>query len=123
LSLSSNSKPNLTTTDLTHRGAFAATVHRVNSNSVRNPRGRISVPFFLLPSLDIPLEPVPLEKIPPELQRYVGQADSLKTDVNKGWNGSVVNRADRWIENRLRQNPLVGREHWPELWQQYKYDI
>ncbi|KAI9021279.1 hypothetical protein DFJ74DRAFT_120332 [Hyaloraphidium curvatum] len=103
-------------------GALAATVHRVNSRSVKNDRGRISVPFFLLPSLDLELEPVPVEKIPAELRRYVGQADSIKTDVIVGWNGSVKNRADRWIENRIRQFPFMAK-HWPALWQAYKYNF
>lgn len=94
--------------EMTH-GALAATVHRVNSSSVRGSAGRISVPFFLLPSLDIPLESVPIENVPEDLRRFIGQADELKTDVQKGWNGSITNRADRWIENRLRQNPVRSR--------------
>ncbi|KAI9003502.1 hypothetical protein DFJ74DRAFT_695007 [Hyaloraphidium curvatum] len=93
------------------RGRCPATTHRVNTLLVRG--GRISLPYFLSPSFETRVEPLPESVLPAERNPL---ALNARTDAEPGWTGQdLAGDAERWMLNRTRQYPSVARRFWPEL--------
>jgi isopenicillin N synthase-like dioxygenase len=92
--------------EVTSRGYYEATVHRVLSP----PPGhdRISVPYFYGPRLDARLEPVDL---PGELEHANGGARAMPDPANPIYAEYGHNALRGW----LRSHPEVARRHWSDV--------
>lgn len=95
------------------RGLCAATTHRVLPTRSDAPKPRLSIPFFLSPSLEAKVEPVPRDSLRPEmlerleaLEREDGDSRRV-SEVKKGdlherefgraaWRGISRSHADVW---------------------------
>lgn len=93
------------------RGRCPATTHRVNTRLITKPR--ISLPYFLSPSFETTVDPIPEDKLPAERNPLALEAVS---DSKASWTGQdLTNHGDRWLLNRTRQYRSVAEKWWPEL--------
>jgi isopenicillin N synthase-like dioxygenase len=92
--------------EVTSRGYYEATVHRVVSPPAG--RDRVSVPFFYGPRLDARLAPVDL---PAELDAAGGRSRAMPDPDNPIYAEYGQNALRGW----LRSHPEVARRHWADL--------
>ncbi len=92
--------------EVTSRGYYEATVHRVLSPPAG--RDRISIPYFYGPRLDARLDPVTL---PAELDEETGRARAMPDPSNPIFAEYGQNALRGW----LRSHPEVARRHWSDL--------
>jgi len=92
--------------EVTTRGYYTATVHRVLSPPPG--RERVSVPFFFGPRLDARLDPVAL---PADLAAEVGDSGPMPDPANPIYAEYGQNALRGW----LRSHPEVARRHWADL--------
>lgn len=91
------------------RGLCSATTHRVQPTRTDASKPRLSIPYFLSPSLEAIVEPVPIDSLRPEMRARLEalEQDSQLSDVKKGdlherefgraaWRGISRSHADVW---------------------------
>ena len=91
--------------EVTSRGYYEATVHRVVSPPPG--RDRISIPYFYGPRLDARLAPVDL---PADLEGVNGGARAMPDSANPIYAEYGQNALRGW----LRSHPEVARRHWSD---------
>jgi isopenicillin N synthase-like dioxygenase len=95
--------------EVTSRGYYEATVHRVLSPPPG--RDRISVPYFFGPRLDARLEPIDLPAAPVAEM----QADGSRAATPDPTNPIYAEYGRNSLRGWLRSHPEVARRHWADL--------
>jgi isopenicillin N synthase-like dioxygenase len=93
--------------EVTTRGYYEATVHRVLSP--RDGRERVSVPFFFGPRLDARLDPI---ELPPDLAAERDGGGAAAPDPG---NPIYAEYGQNALRGWLRSHPEVARRHWTDL--------
>jgi isopenicillin N synthase-like dioxygenase len=96
--------------EVTSRGYYEATVHRVISPP--NGHDRISVPYFFGPRLDAELEPV---ELPAALLAGMDREGGKGRAVPDPRNPIYAEYGENALRGWLRSHPEVARRHWSDL--------